>query len=355
MATLTPRLHHRTLHPAARLSLAVVIGVASAWPLWWLGHQPTHATVDFDQLWIAGRALLDGHDPYAVVGPGRTYAGLYWPWPLAYPLTAVLLVLPLAALPFVLARAVFAAIGMTVLAWALLRDGWWRLPILLSFPALYAARQAQWSPFFTAALLVPGFAAVAAAKPNLGLALVAAARSPRAARTALVTAIVAGLVLGVVSLIVQPDWPQAWIAALRMSPRFVSPILRPGGVLVLLALLRWRRPEARLLVVLACLPQTGHWYDALPLFLVPQTALETWSLVLLSHIGGRIWLSLPNTGTPATDLKMVGTFLVLSAYLPGVLMVLRRPNEGELPAWLERVAPRFPAFLRGSRPGHDLA
>ena len=56
-----------------------------------------------------------------------------------------------------------------------------------------------------------------------------------------------------------------------------------GGPLILLALLRWRRPEARLLVALGCIPHTTMLYEALPLFLVARRWQEG---VLLAALSG---------------------------------------------------------------------
>src|SRR5262249_19075549 len=59
---------------------------------------------DLDQLWIAGRALLGGSDPYAAVARAHINLG----YPLYYPLPAVILTLPLALMPLAAARLVFA-------------------------------------------------------------------------------------------------------------------------------------------------------------------------------------------------------------------------------------------------------
>ena len=62
-------------------------------------------------------------------------------------------------------------------AWALAAGrAWWRLAALLSVPFLMALYSVQWSPLFTAALLVPALLPLAVVKPQLGLALAAAGR-----------------------------------------------------------------------------------------------------------------------------------------------------------------------------------
>ena len=65
-----------------------------------------------------------------------------------------------------------------------------------------------------------------------------------------------------------------WLPNLREAPNAISALTLRGGALVLLALLKWRRPEARLLAATACVPHTLLPDETLPLFLVPQTWLE---------------------------------------------------------------------------------
>ena len=42
--------------------------------------------------------------------------------------------------------------------------------------------------------------------------------------------------------------------------------------------------------------------------------------------------------------------MVWLAYMPALLMVLRRPNRGFAPQWLERIAKRTPAWIGGQSP-----
>src|SRR4030095_4913505 len=107
--------------------------------------------------------------------------------------------------------------------------------------------------------------------------------------------------------ILRPDWPGNWINTIRSGPfttQFKAPILTPFGFPTVLALLRWRRPEGRLLFALACVRQNGFMYDQLPLLLVPATAAQALLLSGLSHIShvAALW-------HPPTD----GSVLALSA------------------------------------------
>ena len=209
--------------------------------------------------------MLAGTDPYALVGPGRALAQKA---PNYYPATAMIAVLPLAWLELELARAVFFGLSAGVLAFAATRDGYARMPMFLSGSFMLALLSQQWAPLLTASLFLPAMAWAYAAKPNIGLALFAA----RPTRAALAWAAAGAIVLGAASLALRPSWPAEWVAIARSAPHIRALVRHPAGPLVLLALLRWRRPEARLLVALACVPHSTLFYEALPLLLVvPET------------------------------------------------------------------------------------
>jgi hypothetical protein len=114
--------------------------------------------------------------------------------------------------------------------------------------------------------------------------------------------------------------------------------MTPIGPVILLALLRWRRPEARLLVALAFVPQLLFWADQLPLFLIPRTRGETKALFLCTAAGFLIWY-VQFWDNPAYVLA-AAPYVLASAYIPCVIMVLRRPNEGELSGWIARIGVR---------------
>jgi hypothetical protein len=281
---------------------------------------------DFGQAWFGARALLTGGNPYDLIGPGKAFE---WLWPLFYPATTLVVAMTFAWLPELFAATAFVALSAGLLAYAVTHDGWYRLPMFLSSAFVIAARAAQWSPLMTAALCLPGLAWVFAAKPNLALALLAFARSSKSIRVA----ILGGGLLVFISLALIPRWPVDWIASVRSVDQFTIPITRLGGIFVLLALLRWRRPEARLIVVLACLPQTAYWYETLPLMLVPATFRESLAFSLFSSLGFLVERYLVDN-QPAVAYHDVGTLMIAFAYLPAVIMLLPRPNTGELPEWM---------------------
>lgn len=319
-----------------RLVVASIVGVlACALTYFQQTRTPAHPR-DFGIAWFGANALLHGANPYVLVGEGRVYE---WPWDVVlYPATAMVAAMPFTLLSQWAATLLFVWISTALLAYAITADGWYRLPLFLSSAFIIAASAAQWSPLLSAALCIPSLAWLLAVKPNLGLALLASASNERTVKVA----IVGGALLLAVSLIVYPAWPAQWFHAIQSVKTMHAPILLPGGVFVLLALLRWRRPEARLIVALALMPQTNSWYEALPLFLVPATFRESIILSAVSTTGGAWWQVLFGqefiAGHSEEELgRITGILMIAFVYLPATLFVLHRPNEGKLPPFMNRL------------------
>lgn len=306
--------------------LAASVGLAAA-AVSHLAHKiPPPSSSDFDQIWVAARAVAAGKDPYAAVAA----SGL--PFPLFYPLPAVLLALPVAALPLEFARSVWAGVGTALLTLAALGYRRGLATALLSAGFLNAVVLNQWSPLLTAAAVLPWLAVVWVAKPSIGLALFLAYPSRKAAWLG------AGFVA--VSLAVLPSWPVHWLSALHGAFQ-TAPVLQPGGFLLLLALIRWRRPEGRLLATLACMPQTIGLYETVPLFLIPRTRWQGYGLAGLSLIAAfaQAWI-LRRADEPLSSLLLARwPILLVLVYLPALILVLRLPRtelpEGE-PSGLRR-------------------
>ena len=128
------------------------------------------------------------------------------------------------------------------------------------------------------------------------------------------------------SFLILPGWFGEWWATLASAPHVVAPIVRPGGLLVLLALLKWKRADARLLVAMACMPHTTAPYETIPLFLIPQTWLQAWGLwglAGLAYVGQ--WATGPYL-SQADYWASGARWIVLLLYLPCLVVVLRRPN-----------------------------
>jgi len=298
---------------------------------------------DFGETWAAASFLLQGINPYDAIGPQGLFS---FPFPLLYPLTAVVVAVPLAPLPPNWADAVFMACGSGALAWALTRQTV-RNPQLLVFTSvafLTAIGNVQWSPLMTAAGLLPALGFLLACKPTIGLAMLAAYPSWR-------SMVAAGL-FAAITIAIWPWWPASWLRILPLQTHIMAPVTLWGGPLVLLALLKWRRPEARLLVAFACVPHTVVVYETIPLFLIAQTWTEGVILALLTPL---VWHLQEHVGGPYpsyTDWSLArGGWQLLFFYLPCLLMVLRRPNVGPtldmtaLRSWPPRLwrAPSTPA------------
>ncbi len=282
------------------------------------------ALPDFGQVWFGAVALLHRGNPYNLIGPGRVYD---MDFPLFYPITSSVAVLPLALLSELQATFVFVWVSTALLAYAVTRDGWHRLPLFLSSAFVLAARRGQWSPLLTAAYCLPWLGWVLPVKPNIGLAVLASARSTRGAAVA----VIGGSVLFLISLLLLPTWPRDWLSHLHEARHVVAPVMQRGGFLVLLALLRWRRPEARLIVALACVPHSMYWYDILPLMLIPATFRESLVLALVSSTGLIFEGFLLDQSNLVTMFKDFNALIIAVAYLPATIMILRRPNAGAVP------------------------
>lgn len=217
--------------------------------------------------------------------------------------------------------------------------------MFLSAAFIDAVAAGQWLPLVTAALLSPALAWLVAAKPNYAILLLATVRS----RQALVIAVVGGTLLLVISVGLAPHWPEQWLATLTTSGQFAQPILLSGRFLILLALLRWRRPEARLILALAIVPQTFYWYETLPLMLVPATLRQSLALSLVSSCGFLIERGLLMQRFGMTR-QEDSALLIALVYLPCVLLVLQRRNEGELPFWVRPIVTRYRSW-RNHPPG----
>jgi hypothetical protein len=149
----------------------------------------------------------------------------------------------------------------------------------------------------------------------------------------------------VLSLILQPEWPRRWLDVIAHAPQPLSVLSLMGGPVLLLALLRWRRWEARMLLMFALDPQTSGAVGTLPLLLVPRSFRAVTVLAILSYVP--IFYA-PQAGQTIEQWAYRETFASMVAiYLPVLWIVLRMPNHGPLPARLEALAGRLPTWIRG--------
>ena len=302
-------------------------------------------TSDFDQLWVAGRALLHGTDPYVAVAQAHINLG----YPLYYPLPAVVLTLPFTLLPLNAARVAFGAACGFLTGYGLQRLGLFALLAVASTLFQSAIIQGQMTPALAGAAMVPTLGFLLVAKPTVGLALWISRPSRRAA--------IGAIGLLALTVVLWPWWPREWLAAIQVAPHIRPPIMRPAGILLLLGALRWRRPEGRLLAAWAFMPHTEVLYDLMPIFLVAASVPDALALVVCSWVALLAHATIPHTGAdlPARIAAQWPITLGL-VYIPALILVLARPNtaphEAPAPAarpLLQRAALRLRFFdqLRG--------
>jgi len=272
-----------TFSPADRIDtrraafIAITIGTLSGVMAWKLIGRPGYSS-DFFHYWSATRTLLEGGDPYRVIpqglrNPGNDVA--------LYPMPAYLLLVPFAPFPLSIAGGLFMGLSAGLAAWGIARTGIARLPVFLSASFFLALSLGQWTPLLVAAALIPALAPVIVAKPTLGAAV-------WAARPSLRTLIIAALIV-LLSLVIMPAWPREWLTNISGREEKFVPLLRPGGFLLVLALLAWKRPEGRLLIVMSVVPHNLLFYDQLLLWLIPRTLRQSLSLSICSLLLFLIW------------------------------------------------------------------
>lgn len=303
---------------------------------------------DLTPILVGVRAVLAGLNPYAA-DPDQ---------PLLYPFTALVLLAPAAyaAISPAILDAIWSGTSAGLLTWAVTRDRLWSPALLMvCSPAMFQSIQvSQWTPLLLAlTLLSRGSGFVYACKPSTALWLFTYRPTWRAVGE--------GAALLAVSLALWPGWPLAWVHGLSEARWSISLLTVPGGALLLLALLRWRLPEARMLVVMACAPQTPLLYETLPLGLIPQTWMQggvLWIGMLVARFGA---LSLgQDLGTSA--IPALAVWMVWCVYLPALAILLwsgrstlRRAGSGTLdvmPSLLAFVLLEIADWWRRYRSGH---
>jgi hypothetical protein len=272
--------------------------------------------VDWVYFWTAGHALVSGENPY------RAVEGLI-SYPLYYPGPAIVVVAPFGIVPARVGWFLFALASGYAFGLGAARFGRALPAAALSACFLEAIAYGQWTPLLVAAAVIPGLGFLFAAKPTVGAALFAF-RPHRAA-------LLGALVLTLTSLLLMPYWPAEWWAALGRNEQYAAPALRPWGWLLLLAAVRWRTAEGRLLLLLSLIPQTTALHGALPLFLVAQNRWQGYGLALASFVAA-VWqaLILPPAGIRLADgLAQRWPILFVMLWLPALALVLLPRDTGE--------------------------
>jgi len=226
-----------------------------------------------------------------------------------YPLPAVLIALPLAKLPLALGGAIFFGLSVGVLAFALTRDGWWRLWVFTAFPFVSAIIAVQWSPLLMASVFFPAIGGLAF-KPQIGI--------PCAIRSRSWTAIWSAVLIVLASITLIPDWPLIWI---RHTNGYVhySPLFFGAGFLMLIGVIWLRDSDWQFLLTMAAVPQR-FFYDSFPLWLIPNTVGEIGFMSVCSWISFAYLFRI----MPHESFQQVWHCCVLFGYIPAFLILVRR-------------------------------
>jgi hypothetical protein len=239
-----------------------------------------------------------------------------------YPLPAVLLAVPFTAIPLGPARLIFDVLVGWAFVYALWRyRGTFAILAVLSGAYLFAMLNGQTTPLMVAASFVPALGFLLAVKPNTSAALWIARPSRMA-----VLGVSAFLVL---SLLVLPSWPRDWWMALQQdNTDLVPPVLRPFGLVLLLAALRWRSPEGRLLLAIAFIPQNTLPHELVSLALIPANLLQMGIYVAGSWIAVAVAADRMHLSQSIAEWTAASWPATLCAvYLPMLYLVLRRQSS----------------------------
>lgn len=286
-----------------RIAVSAAIGFASGAFCWFLMKHFHQDAADFRWALHLVHRLVARQNPYDT--------------PLEqYPLPAALFALPFARMQPELAAGVFWGLSSSLLAFGLTRHSYGRLLIFLAYPYWAGILTVQWSPIIAASAFFPLLLPVTMAKPQIGLPVFLTRLSRRGVTMCVVVALL--------SLVVMPHWPSAWLHQTRNYEHFFPLLVLPGPLL-LLALLRYRERDAWLLLLAALMPQ--RWFfDTFILWLIPQSRRQIiWTVFFSWGAGIWRWYHMPHNFTE------VGRWTVIFIYLPMLAVILLRKPEAESP------------------------
>jgi hypothetical protein len=284
-----------------RVLISLAIGVATGTFCWFLLAHFRLGAGDFNWAVVAAQDLLARRNPYD--RPMQLY-----------PLTCAVFGLPFVWMPPEVAGGAFYGLSSALMAFGLSRHGYHRLLVFMAYPYWAGIIEAQWAPLLIASAFFPLLLPATLAKPQLGIPVAFTSLTKRG--------LLACLVVVALTFLVMPRWPWFWIAHFYKYERFIPLLVLPGPLLAL-ALLRYRERDARLLFLMAVVPQ--RWlYDPLVLWLIPKSRRELVYTIGLSWLAGIWrWYNHPHTFT------QIGRVIVLSMYLPMLVVVLLRSGSTE--------------------------
>ena len=243
--------------------IGLLAGVSCALIRWRAGNAG-----DFGWALSTARTLLAGGDPYAFT-PDATH--------IPYPLPVALFGLPLLSLPDYFAAGIFMGLSSSLLCWGIMKFGRYSMLMLFaSGPYFFALTFTQWSPLVTAAWFIPALAPLLVLiKPQIAI--------PIASRKLSLRGLLFAAAILVITLVVYPTWPFRWLQTIGSFAKTIPVLALPAGPLLLLAALRWRQAEGRLLLLMAIMPIRSP-YDLLSVFILAKTRKQALSLVILSWV-----------------------------------------------------------------------
>jgi hypothetical protein len=296
------------MQTSQRIFLALFIGSTAGLICYLRLEQRSQMAADFTFSWRAAWYLLDGENPYQAVQPEGDYPFQTYFY---YPLPAALVSLPFAFLPPYLAGALFFGLSSGFLAYAITKEGWKHLAIFLCAPYWVALSVAQWSPLIVAATLLPWLQWLLICKPNLG----AAGFLYNPTRIGFIL----GMIFLAASIALLPTWPLDWFRITRTLEGHPPPLfILPFGPLLLLALLRWRTPNGRLLLGLSLLPQLLFFYDQLPLMLITPDLKFGLLYAAISWIAYLVWRLTGVESISGQILREPTQYVMMLLFLPAL-------------------------------------
>ncbi len=227
-----------------------------------------------------------------------------------YPLPAGLFGLPFVKVSLSAAGGMFYGLSSGVLAFGLIRHGYHRLLIFFAYPYWAGMLAAQWGPLLMASAFFPLLLPATMAKPQTGIPVAVTHITRRG--------VIVCLVVGAIAFAAMPNWLGLWLGQLGGYRHFYPLLILPGPLL-LLALFRYRDPDAALFLLTALLPQ--RWfYDTLTLWLIPKSRREIlWTALCSWGAGWWRWYHVPN------GVADVGRWTIVFIYLPMLAVLLLRP------------------------------
>ena len=297
---------------------------------------------DFQWTLRAAQAIREGDNPYTVMSIQNIYP-LGAPYP--NPLPAAYFGLLFSPFDDYIAGALFFTFSAITLAFAIVKSGQnWQLGILASSPLLVAGYTGQWTPLLLSGAFLPILQGFLWCKPTVGLATFIFRPSKKG--------FLVLFTIGIISLLIMPHWPFYWIVASSLSTSIHPiPILMFPGVILILALLCWRRKEAWVLLLMAIVPQTPFYYDQLMLWLIPENKKQLWFLNICSWLAYGYWFSQWGLKSMAVHLQTAQPVITWFIYLPCLGLLFWQENQRRpFRKTIERLALKFNNLIYTIKP-----